>query len=250
MAKVESLLKQDTIVIERRFCGPPESGNGGYVCGRLAQFLKSDSVAVRLHAPPPLEKNLEVRSSENSASLFDRDIHLAEARVASVGTTPIDSPGYEKAEAAAHKYRGFRSHWFPSCFVCGPNRKPQDGLRIFPGPIEGEAAIAAPWIPDPSLGTDNGLVRPEFLWAALDCPGAFTFAEPNNCIVLLGELQVTLIGDVAVNERCVIVAWEVSQEGRKHRTATALFGDSGSCRAVGLGTWIEVSPNVLKGANG
>jgi hypothetical protein len=29
----------DTFVIARRFCGPPDSGNGGYACGRIAEHL-------------------------------------------------------------------------------------------------------------------------------------------------------------------------------------------------------------------
>jgi len=242
-------LKRETIVVERRFCGPPASGNGGYVCGRLAQFLNSDWVAVRLHSPPPLERPLEVRLSEERASLFEGDTHLAEARVTSAGTMSIDPPSYEEAKAASRKYRGFQSHWFPSCFVCGPNRAPHDGLRIFPGPVEGKNRLAAPWVPDFTLASDNGLVRPEFVWAALDCPGAFTFPDPSERVVLLGELQAALFGDVAVSERCVLVAWELSHEARKHRTVTMLFGESGSCQAIGLGTWIEVSKDKFKGAN-
>ncbi len=53
------------------------------------------------------------------------------------------------------------------------------------------------------------LVSAEFLWAALDCPGAFAFPEPAQGAVLLGELQVALLGDVSVDERCVLVAYEV-----------------------------------------
>ena len=28
-----------TIRIERRFCGPPDSANGGYLSGRLARYI-------------------------------------------------------------------------------------------------------------------------------------------------------------------------------------------------------------------
>jgi hypothetical protein len=30
-------VKREAIHIDRRFCGPPDSGNGGYVCGRVAE---------------------------------------------------------------------------------------------------------------------------------------------------------------------------------------------------------------------
>ena len=43
-----------TLTIARRFNGPPESGNGGYVCGAFA-FAAGIDLRVRLLAPPPLE---------------------------------------------------------------------------------------------------------------------------------------------------------------------------------------------------
>ncbi len=91
------------------------------------------------------------------------------------------------------------------------------------------------------------LVSAEFLWAALDCPGAFAFPEPAQGAVLLGELQVALLGDVSVDERCVLVAYEVAHHGRKHHTATALFGEAGACLGLGLGIWFEVDQALAKG---
>jgi hypothetical protein len=52
----------DTLVISQRFCGPPQSGNGGYVCGQLAKNL-SGAAAVRLKAPPPLEVALRIEGA-------------------------------------------------------------------------------------------------------------------------------------------------------------------------------------------
>lgn len=100
--------------------------------------------------------------------------------------------------------------------------------------------VAAAWIPDESLVDGSGLVAPEFLWAALDCPGAFSFPEPLHSALLLGELAVSIEGSVAPGERCVLIGWEIDRQGRKHFTGTALFGESGSCRAVGYATWFEV----------
>ncbi|HIM03432.1 MAG TPA: hypothetical protein EYG46_20830 [Myxococcales bacterium] len=40
------------IVIGKRFQGPPESGNGGYVCGRLAQSIDGGAAVVRLRVAP------------------------------------------------------------------------------------------------------------------------------------------------------------------------------------------------------
>jgi hypothetical protein len=233
-------LKGRTILIDKRFRGPPGSGNGGYVCGRLAQFMDGPSAAVRLRVPPPLDTELEVRDSEGGVVLLDGDVVVAEARPARVVFEPPACPSFDAAEAASRRYRGFTSHWFPSCFVCGPERESGDGLRIFPGPLEGCALVASPWVPDASLASERGSVSAEFQWAALDCPGAFAFPSPAEGAIVLGELQVELLGDVSVGERCVLVAWELARHGRKHYTAAVLFGESGACRGRGLETWFEV----------
>ena len=237
-------MHREFLSINRRFCGPPESGNGGYVCGRVASLLDKPAVSVRLRRPPPLDTPLEVRRSVAGIDLFDGDALVAEARAASITVKPPDPPTFAEAESVSRRYRGFRSHWFPCCFVCGPQRDPGDGLRIFPGPVGGTGLVAAPWIPDASLASANGQVAAEFQWAALDCPGAFSFPEPGTGVLLLGELTAQLFGTVCVDEPCVVVAWELSQSGRKHHTATALFGESGDCRGLGLGTWFEVAADT------
>ncbi len=84
------------------------------------------------------------------------------------------------------------------------------------------------------------MVSAEHLWAVLDCPGAYAFPEPATGAILLGELAVSIRGSVSIGEKCVLIGWEISHEGRKHYTGTALFGDNGSCRAVGYATWFEV----------
>ncbi len=237
------------MIIDRRYCGPPESGNGGYVAGRLAPYVGGPGVAVRLRVPPPLERPLDVRTSKQGAGLFDGDLLVAEARPSVVKADVPAPPSFEQSECASSRFRGYHSHWFPSCFVCGPRADLNDGLRIFPGPVEGTELVAAPWIPDASLVFDDGTVKPEFLWAALDCSGAFAFPEPDNGAVLLGELRVHLFGTVSANERCVVVGWQLAHEGRKHHTATALFAESGSCSGVGLATWFEVARGTPKAAS-
>jgi len=204
--------------------------------------------AVRLNIPPPLDTPLEVREKDGGAELFYRsaegDVTVATARPATIDLDVPEAPGFEAAQAASRRYRGFGNHWFPGCFVCGPKRDPGDGLRIFAGPLDGDSGppgmVAAPWVPDASLADASGMAAPEFLWAALDCPGAFSFPDPVHSALLLGELAVSIEGAVAVGERCVVIGWEIGREGRKHFTGTALFGESGSRRAIGRATWFEV----------
>jgi hypothetical protein len=239
------------IRIGRRFCGPPRSGNGGYVAGRLARFVDAPAVGVRLRASPALETSLGVRKTSEGAMLVDGENVIAEARAVELDLSPPSPPSFEKAEKAAHSFRGFHEHVFPGCFVCGPDRGEGDGLRIFPG-AEGEKGLfAAPWIPDVSLVGEGSVgrvgdpVSGEFIWAALDCPGAFSFPQPEGKVVLLGEMKVGLFGNVAIGERCVVTSWEIETKGRKHFTGSALYGADGDCRGLAHGLWFEVDPSSV-----
>ena len=48
-----------TIVIAKRFCGPPTSGNGGYTCALVAQAL-GGTAEVTLRKPIPIERELQM----------------------------------------------------------------------------------------------------------------------------------------------------------------------------------------------
>jgi len=48
-----------SITIERRFRGPPNSANGGYVCGLLAKGMDRGA-EITLRAPPPLDTPLHL----------------------------------------------------------------------------------------------------------------------------------------------------------------------------------------------
>ena len=51
----------NSFVIDERFRGPPFSGNGGYVAGRLAGLLgDGESVEVTLRSPIPMDRELDV----------------------------------------------------------------------------------------------------------------------------------------------------------------------------------------------
>ncbi|MGH8621289.1 MAG: hypothetical protein ACRET3_04045 [Burkholderiales bacterium] len=227
-----------TIRIERRFCGPPDSANGGYVCGRLARYIVGSSL-VRLEVPPPLDAEMQVKESGTGFELVHGASVVARARPAVMSLDIPAAPTFPEAEAAAKSYRGFRAHPFPTCFVCSPERAAGDGLRIFAGPLRG-GFVACPWVPDESLGDGKGRVRVEFVWSALDCPGAFSFEFPDKTPVVLGEMAASLRGAVSVGERCIIVGWELARDDRRHFTGTALFSESGECRAVARATWFEM----------
>lgn len=233
----------EQVTIGSRFHGPPDSGNGGYCCGVVATFIEGPA-RVRLLVPPPLDAPMEVRREGDRVGLFHHDRQIAAGWQCAVDIDVPEPPGYAEAAQASARYRGFESHFYPGCFVCGPKREHGDGLRVFAGPVEpGEGPpgmVAATWVPDESLADASGHVASQYLWAVLDCPGAYAFPEPETGAILLGELAVDIRGAVAPGEKCVLIGWEISHEGRKHFSGTALFGESGTCRAVGHATWFEV----------
>jgi hypothetical protein len=231
------------VVIARRFCGPPASANGGYACGLLAGLLDGPA-QVTLRSPPPLERPLEVRREAARASLWHDDVLVAEGEVAAAPlSVPPPPVAPEDAVRAAERYEWRDEHPYPTCFVCGPRRTAGDGLRIFPGPVDGRGLYAAPWRPAADLAGPDGAVRPEFAWAALDCPSGLvtnTFGGVGR--VLLGRLTAALGRPARVGEDHVLTAWPMRRDGRKLYTGSALFTAAGELLGSAEAVWIEVEP--------
>jgi hypothetical protein len=223
------------ILIERRYRGPTESGNGGYTCGLVAQFVDGPA-EVTLRCPPPLERPLVVeRDQDGCLNVLDGQELVAEGRPASLELELPAPPSFREAAAAALP-EGDLDSPFPECFVCGPHRGAGDGLRIFAGPLGEEGLVAATWVP----GTDQ--VAPELVWAALDCPGAYACGFGERGVLVLGRLAAKVEALPRAGEHCVVVAWPLGDEGRKAYAGTALYGDSGRLLGVARATWIEPLP--------
>lgn len=226
--------------IASRFRGPPRSGNGGYTCGRIAKHLTGPVIA-RLHAPPPLHTVLRLESLGTQARLFHDTTLVGEAQCTELNLELPPPPSFADAETAARSFIGFKTHGFPGCFVCGPERVGSDGLRIFPGPLHNGTTLAAPWTPDASLGDASGTLGPEFLWSALDCTGAFTlFPLPEGKGVVLGELAVSIVEAMQIGNPCVVIGWPMGTVGRKHYAGTAIFAPDARLIAFARAIWIDV----------
>jgi hypothetical protein len=236
----------DPLVIPSRFCGPPGSGNGGYVCGRIGAYVDGP-VTVTLRQPPPLDTPMAVeRRSEDSVRVHDGPILIAEA-TSSPGGPPLQIPGpvsMAEARMAAGRARYYADPLFPDCFVCGTGRRPGDGLRIFPGPLAGRPLWAAPWTPDPSVAGAGQRVRPEVIWAALDCPSGIAAAEAANLgpgtAILLGRMTASLAALPLAGDQCRVIAWPVGREGRKFTAGSALVGPGGEVLAAARAVWLTV----------
>lgn len=218
-------------MIAARYNGPAGSGNGGYTCGLVAARVGTAGVEVTLRVPPPLERPLRVERDGVQVRVLDRDTVVADAVPATVDIeVPVPVPP-EEAKRASGRYAGFERHEFPTCFVCGPARAPGDGLRIFAGPVEGrDGVVAAPWSPAD--------VRPELVWAALDCPGAFASGFGQRGTMLLGRMAGEVVALPGRGERCVVQAWPLGADGRKLYAATALFGERGRLLGRARQTWV------------
>ncbi len=226
--------------ISARFCGPPESANGGYCAGLLANAL-SGAVEVTLRRPPPLEQPLTIRVVDERAELLHDEQVVAEARPGSLTLKVPEPPTFARATELSRHYVGHGKHHFPGCFVCGPARGIADGLRIFPGAEREGEPVAAPFVPDASLSHAGGVLAAEFVWAALDCVGYFACAQPDYPVALLGRMTAEVHGPVGTDEQCVVMGWLLGREGRKLQAATALFGADGRLCGTAQQTWISVN---------
>ena len=90
------------IVIDRRFRGPDESGNGGYSAGLIARGFGGDELEVTLRLPPPLEAPLEI---DADGSVRHGNAVVAEVRPGDVRIAP---PAYVSWAEAVAAHPGLR----------------------------------------------------------------------------------------------------------------------------------------------
>jgi len=235
------------IVVDARFCGPKNSGNGGYSAGLVAAFVDGPA-RVSLKSPPPIDTPMRVSRDGAQITVRHGETLVATAKPARLDIEVPEPPEPADVKAARAAYLEHEaSHYLPYCFVCGPKREEGDGLRIFAGPAPESTLNADFWRPHDGLAGEDGLVRPEFLWAALDCPTAFAIRLPEGRVCLLGAIAVEVKRRPKPGERLEVLAWKVDQDGRKHMADSALVAPSGDAIAVAEALWIElVDPELIK----
>ena len=272
------------LVVPGRFNGPPGSGNGGYVAGRLARAYEvmtydgttpggeaqprtpdgttpggeapggqrhqprsqpaNAAITVTLRQPPPLDVGLDLAVDETGrlAATLGGAV-LATVESGRLTTDPLDPVPPAAAQDAQARYAGLRAHPFPGCFVCGPDRPAADGLRLRPGRLGEDPAgpVACTWTPDASLAEDSGeAVRPEFVWAALDCPGGWA-SDLEARPMVLGRITAAVDAVPAIGDVCVVVAKALRSEGRKTFTASTAYDPDGRVLGRAEATWIALS---------
>lgn len=199
-----------------------------------------------LRSPPPLETPLTVTRGgvreEAPASLHAGERLIAEARPLPLELALPAPPSFEQATEAGASYPGYVQHPYPECFVCGPGRAEGDGLRLFPGPLQGRTHAACSFRPSAELCDREGELLPRFVWAALDCPSWWGHASfsPQREPILLGRIHACVVARPRAAEACVVLGWSIAREGRRIVCGSALHGERGRVLGYARATWIEL----------
>ena len=232
----------DTLRIPAFFNGPPESGNGGYTCGRVAELVDAEVSEVSLRSPPPLETALEVVREGDRVSVVHGDTLVAEGAPSDLLVDmpdPVPASEVEAAQAAGRE-QWAKGHPFPTCVVCGPARP--DGFGIVPAALPGRNGLfGATWTPTEASDDGQGLVRTELVWAALDCPTSAPVANfGDGPAMVLASLTARLGCPLRVGEPHSIMSWALGEDGRKRWSAAALYDSDGILTCASRALWIEL----------
>lgn len=233
-----------TLTIPARFRGPPTSGNGGYVAGKLAAFLGDGPAEVTLRAPTPLDTALDVVADGEGVRLMHGDRLIAAAAPKPLALAVPDLPPLAEAEAATVRGGSPNETAYGQCFVCGRSLPAHLGLRVHTGWLPARGMVAGLWRPDAAFAGPDGRLDAAFAWGALDCPGGFACGNgiAGDTMYLTGRMHAEIAGDVRAGERYVVIGWPLDRDGRKVTTGTAVFTTDGAVVAKALSLWIEMKP--------
>ena len=245
-----------TVTIPAKYKGPPAIANGGYVCSLFSKYI-TGVADVMIKLPTPLDQELQIRANgDGSFYLMDGDQVIIQAKPGIMDLAVPNAPSYGEALTAWEKsialkptpYRHVTGHGIhPICFCCGADVPDGEGLKIHPGRVADANMVAAPWTPTAEYGDEQGYVRPEFIWTALDCPGAYALWELTNTKPgFLGRLIGQIEKPLRCGEPCVVAAWPAGNDGRKLYAGTALFNAEGQIIGRSLATWFPMPPEISR----
>jgi hypothetical protein len=101
--------------------------------------------------------------------------------------------------------------------------------------VEGRpGVVASPWTPPED-------VRPELVWAALDCPSGWAVDDFQREGVLLGRMAAEIARLPEAGVRHVVMGWRIGEDGRKRFAGSALLTADGEVLARARSTWIVPS---------
>lgn len=229
----------------RRFRGFESGALGGYAAGAVVVGRIDGPAEVNLRSLPPIERDLKLseQGDDGRLVLLDGETLVLEASPAPFELEIPPALSVTEAEEAGHRLiHDELGHLYPSCFACGPDREPGDGLRLFMGRISADAdLLASAWTPDALLAESGDAVPAEMVWAALDCPSIWAVGEfPEGGFNVLARQRVESLAPVPVGEPAVVTAWPIEHDGRKHLTGAAIHDGDGRLLARGESLLVEV----------
>ena len=237
---LESTFTTQDVRIASRFNGPPSSGNGGWTVALLGKQLGNEA-EVTLKKPIPVDRDIQVVADGHVARLVDGDTEIASARKTELDLDIPEAITFSQAAKARASFSGYEKHPFPGCFVCGTGRCCGEGMCLFTGPYQ-TGMVASSWVPEAEFVTEDGVVCPELICAALDCPGAWAFIDRYgiDSPVVLGRMTYRLDKPIFAGERYVVQGWSQGREGRKLHCGTAVYDAEGTVCAAAAATWLQL----------
>jgi hypothetical protein len=239
----------EEVVIERHYRGPPDSGQGGYSAGLVAEHLQADCAVVTLRKPPPLDRTLTIERRDDRVTMSDGDTLIAEGTAGELELEVPDPPAVDAARRASERpFWGESIHPFPGCFGCGLERSQDEAVAIWMGRLDGSDLMAGVWTPTADFAGDDGSVSKRIVWAALDCPTATGANIPLDGVSVLGRLTGRVKAPIVPHAEYTVLAWPISDDGRKHLGGTAIYAPDGRLCAYSAGLWIELRDPSTMGA--
>ncbi len=231
----------DTLIIEPLYNGPPQSANGGYLIGLLGKYLEGSYMS-RLFAPPPLDTPMRImRNEDGSVDVYDGNQIIAHAEQAIFEKPELPQSSMEEAAKGARKYVGLDlTYKYHHCFVCGMARPIADGLHIYAGPID-SSTFGAPWYPLKLHADKEGMILPEFIIGALDCPAGIACMGSPPKLLILGSMWVNIVANAPTGIDYFILSACEKVEGRKHYGSSILYDTNQRLIAYSKSIWISIN---------
>lgn len=225
-----------TIRIENRFKGLHDRGQGGYTAGLLASYLEGNA-KVTLLAPPPLEEDMDVVSSDDGLELRHDERVIARAAQDTRPMRDLRPVSLAAAQAATARFPGTFHHDASGCFSCGNE---PGTMAVHVGPTESAGIYATPWTP-PAWTASNLHVDEPFVWTASDCAAGWRAgSEPEPRLAVTAWIRTEVLIPLAPDVTYVVASWSDPWDGRKCLAGTHIFDQDGKQVARSESFWISI----------
>ena len=227
-----------TITLARRFCGPPDSANGGYTAGTLAPVRRRHGrgdVATTAAARPATRRGTRRHGLHAARRRRSRRGGRADDGRARL---PRSVPVRRAVEASrSSPFRDMTVHPFPTCFACGPAREKRRRTTAVRRPDPRHRDLRG------TVGAEGG--RRRIVWAALDCPScAVIYLDddhpPPHVLGRIAARDRSAAGPRRPVRRHELAARRRRSQGELRRARSSTTRTARMC-AVARATWIRLA---------